>query len=143
MRKNTPFQRELNKGSTYGTAEQGLTVREISPNWSKRLFSGRGLPFPLSPKWVKWYFELDSPSKCVIGEAYGYSSSYENTCKVCNRLGWSFGASFLLRSSIRLAKDAREFAVHWNKEHASFKSSESAVQCLSDIRQSSNKRNSN
>lgn len=127
MRIKTLLRPEQNRGSTCYTTEQAHPLQEISPKWSERLFSGRGLPFPLSPKWVKWYFELDSPSKCVIGEAYGYSSSYENTCKVCDRLGWSFGASFLLRSSVRLAKDANEFTVHWNKKHASSKPGESAA----------------
>ena len=26
----------------------------------------------------------DSPSKCVVGEAYGYTSSYEGECKDCS-----------------------------------------------------------
>lgn len=44
-------------------------LNEISPGWAKRLVH-QNLPFSLSFTWFKWYFELDSPSKCVVGEAY-------------------------------------------------------------------------
>ena len=57
-----------------------------------------GFPFPLSLAWWRLYFTLDSPSKCIVGEAHGFSSHYENECVECDRLGWEFGHSFLIRS---------------------------------------------
>ena len=101
--------------------EKSLTLKEISPKWYERIFGNeKRLPFPLSPVWIKWYFELDSPSRCVIGEAHGYSSSYEQTCKECDRLGWNFGKSFFLRSRSRLEDNVNEFVHHWNTKHLSW-----------------------
>lgn len=118
MRVNTTLQREVDQTDKQPVTEKSLTLKDISPKWFERLFSKKmNLPFPLSPMWFKWYFELDSPAKCVIGEAHGYTSSYELTCKECNRLGWSFGKSFILRSRPRLENDLRDFVYHWNKTH--------------------------
>jgi hypothetical protein len=118
MKVNTTVQREVDKAINHPGTDESLTLKDISPKWFERLFGkDRRLPVPLSPIWIRWYFELDSPSKCVIGEAHGYSSSYEQTCKECDRLGWSFGKSFMLRSRKRLEDDVNEFVHHWNTEH--------------------------
>jgi hypothetical protein len=110
MRVDTSLQQEV---------DRPLTLKEISPKWFERLYGKRKrLPFPLTPVWLKWYFELDSPAKCVIGEAHGYSSSYEQTCNECDRLGWSFGKSFFLRSHARLENDVNQFVFHWNTNHS-------------------------
>ena len=115
---NTTVQRETHESEKPSVTEKTLTLKEISPKWFERLFGReKKLPFPLSPVWLKWYFELDSPARCVIGEAYGYTSSYEETCKECDRLGWRFGKSFFLRSRRRLEKDVNEFVLHWNTTH--------------------------
>ena len=47
---------------------------DIAPKWAKRLEEEKKLPFPLSIRWFKWYFELDIPSRCIVGEANGSSS---------------------------------------------------------------------
>jgi len=115
---NTTVTQEIDKADNRSVTEKSLTLKDISPKWFERLFGKeRGFPFPLSPVWLKWYFELDSPAKCVIGEAHGYSSSYEQTCKECDRLGWRFGKSFFLRSRRRLEDDVNEFVHHWNTNH--------------------------
>jgi hypothetical protein len=93
-----------------------FTLNDIAPRWSKRL-EQKKMPFPLSLTWLKWYFELDSPSKCIVGEAYGYSASYEKRCKECDTLGWQFGHSFLMRSRSGLQRDVKVFVEHWNKKH--------------------------
>ena len=93
-----------------------FTLNDIAPRWSKRL-EQKKLPFPLSLTWLKWYFELDSPSKCIVGEAYGYSASYEKECKECDILGWQFGHSFLMRSRSGLQRDVKIFVEHWNEKH--------------------------
>lgn len=94
-----------------------LTLKEIAPNWAKRLEEGNKLPFPFSLTWLKWYYELDHPSKCVIGEAHGYRPAYQKECKECDRLGWEFGDSFLLRSRLRLQRNIEVFTGHWNQKH--------------------------
>lgn len=118
MRREAILQREVVNSNCSHMTKKPLTICDISPKWSERLLTGRKtIPIPLSLKWLRWYFELDSPAKCVIGEAYNYSSSYEYECKECNRLGWSFGKSFILRSRTRLENDVNQFVQHWNAKH--------------------------
>jgi len=94
-----------------------LVLNEIAPDWAKRLVQQK-LPFTLSFTWFKWYFELDSPSKCVVGEAYGYSSSYEGECGECSQFGWRFGDMFMTRSKVGIEDNIQMFVSHWNDEHA-------------------------
>jgi hypothetical protein len=102
-----------------GVILNSLRFSEIAPNWANKIkaLGQEGFPFPLSFKWWRWYFELDSPSKCIVGEAYGYSSEYENECKRCDRLGWEFGHSFLIRSTEDFKDNIEEFVTHWNEKH--------------------------
>ena len=118
MKANTTVQQGVDSADNPAVTEKYLKLKDISPGWFERLFGEKKkLPYPLSPVWFKWYFELDSPAKCIIGEAHGYSSSYEQTCKECDQLGWNFGKSFLLRSRTRLECDVNEFVDHWNAKH--------------------------
>ena len=50
-----------------------LTLEDISPTWASRLKKGN-LPVFMSSRWLQWRSELRKTSKCVVGEAYGYSS---------------------------------------------------------------------
>jgi hypothetical protein len=52
-----------------------------------------------------------------VGEAHGFSSHYEKECAECDRLGWEFGHSFLIRSMKSLDNNVDEFIVHWNDKH--------------------------
>jgi len=97
--------------------EKAITLSDIAPKWAKRLEKERNLPFPLSIRWFKWYFELDIPKRCIVGEANGSSSSYEKECKECNRIGWQFGHSFLMRSRSGFEKDVKTFLQHWSEKH--------------------------
>ena len=97
--------------------EDRITLSDIAPKWAKRLEEKKKLPFPLSLRWFKWYFELDIPSRCVVGEAHGFSSSYEKESQECNSLGWQFGRSFLMRSRSGLEGDVHMFLQHWNEKH--------------------------
>jgi hypothetical protein len=99
--------------------EKTITLDDVAPKWAKRLAEEKNLPFPLSLKWFKWYFELDIPKRCVVGEAHGFSSSYEKECEECNRLGWQFGHSFIMRSRSGLDIDVRNFIQHWKDRHLS------------------------
>ena len=48
-----------------------LTLDTIAPIWAKRLEESELLPI-LSLRRLRLYLELDT-SKCVVGEAYGFS----------------------------------------------------------------------
>ena len=90
-------------------------LSDISPKWARRL--NQPLPFLLSLTWLQWYFEIKHASKCVVGEAYGFSSSYLKTCKECNRFCVKFMYSFMLHSSSNLDKIKQRFVRHWNDKH--------------------------
>ena len=64
-------------------------------------------------------FQLDSPAKCIIGEAHGYSSKYENECNICDSIGWEFGHFFLMRSRKDFMANVEKFVAHWNEKHIS------------------------
>jgi hypothetical protein len=106
----------IGKSALVDRLEKTITLGDIAPKWAKRL-DQKSLPFPLSFIWFKWYFELDIPSKCVVGEAHGFSSSYEKECRECNSLGWQCGSSFLMRSKSGLERDVHQFLQHWNQTH--------------------------
>jgi hypothetical protein len=75
----------------------------------------RTLPFPFSLTWLKWFYELDHPSKCVVGEAHGYRPTYQKVCNECDRLGWEFGGSFLSHSRQGIQRNVEAFLNHWNE----------------------------
>jgi hypothetical protein len=102
-----------------GVIQKSLKLVDIAPNWTDKIkaLQEEGFPFPLSLGWWKWYFGLDSPSKCIVGEAHGYSSQYEKECKKCDSLGWEFGHSFLMRSAKDFKYNIEEFVTHWNEKH--------------------------
>lgn len=95
-----------------------LRLNSISPDWSK-LLEKRKFPFPLSFTWFKWYFSLDSPKYCIVGEAYKHSSTYQYNCKPCEEVGWKFGHAFLMRSLGEMDIAIEMFENHWNKCHRS------------------------
>jgi hypothetical protein len=59
-----------------------LRLHAISPIWTKKLEESKLLPL-LSFRRLRLYLELKSTSKCVVGEACGFSSSYVSDCKRC------------------------------------------------------------
>jgi hypothetical protein len=62
-----------------------LTLDTISPIWAKRLKESKLLPL-LSLEQLRLYLELKDTSKCVVGEAYGFSSYYVSNCKLCSKV---------------------------------------------------------
>ena len=91
-----------------------LTLDTISPIWAKRLEESKLLPI-LSLKRLKLYLELKDTSKCVVGEAYGFSSSYESSCKRCSKMGWKFMFYFMIHSYSKLEETKNEFVKHWSE----------------------------
>lgn len=104
------------KGSEY---TKSLAIMNISPTWAERLLGeGKQLPFPFSFKWLKWLYEIYSPSRCIVGEAYGYSSPYESSCSECCRIGNRFALYLASRSREKLQENKQRFVRHWNEEHS-------------------------
>ena len=96
--------------------QETLTLSDISPNWAKRL--GEQLPVPMSITWLRWYFELKRASRCVVGEAHRYSSSYMYDCRECDEIGWRFMLYFTVHSCSKLEENKQRLVNHWNREHA-------------------------
>jgi hypothetical protein len=92
-----------------------LELKHISPVWDSRI--NQKWPRLFSKMWFKWYFELKRTSKCVVGEAYGYSSSYIHRCKECDDIGWKFMIYFTISSRRKLDLNKDRFVKHWNESH--------------------------
>lgn len=97
--------------------EYELGIEDISPIWSSRL-KGKW-PTLFSKTWFKWYFELKRTSKCVVGEAHGYSSFYIYSCKECDDIGWKFMFYYTINSRKKLELNKKRFVKHWNEVHLS------------------------
>ena len=97
--------------STYSleTQKQLLQQDIIYANWNHRLEEGKQLPSPTSLRWLKGIFGIHSPSNCVVGEGYGYSSSYiVNHSERC-RFGDKFFSYFIRRLIDKLQVNKFEF----------------------------------
>ena len=57
---------------TVDDLQKPLSFDSISPVWAERL-ERQQQPIPLSFKWLRWCLEMISFSKCVVGEAHGFS----------------------------------------------------------------------
>ena len=97
-------------------------IFDISPKWANRLLESKHLPFPLSFTWIKWLFEICSPSRCIVGEAYSYSSSYEKTCLDCCTIGNKFTIYLTRRSEHKVQENLQYFVKHWNGKHSNLTS---------------------
>ena len=93
-----------------------LTLDIISPIWAKRLEGSKLLPL-LSFRRLRLYLELKDTSKCVVGEANGFSSSYVSDCKRCSKIGWKFMFYFMIHSYSKLERIKKEFVKHWGEKH--------------------------
>ena len=60
-------------------------------------------------------------SKCVVGVAHGFSSSYAPSCQECGRIGSRFAFSFTSHSYPRLEEYKQRFVKHWNEKHQMIK----------------------
>ena len=93
-----------------------LTLDTISPTWAKRLEESKLLPL-LSLERLRLYLKLRDTSKCVVGEAYGFSSSYVSDCKRCSKIAWKFMFYFMIHSYSKLEGTKKEFVKHWGEKH--------------------------
>jgi len=100
--------------------QETLTLSDISPTWAKRLGEQQQqLPVPMSTTWLRWWFEITSASKCVVGEAHSLTSSYTTRCRECGKIGDKFSLYFTLNLCSKLEENKQSFVNHWNKEHRS------------------------
>jgi hypothetical protein len=57
------------------------------------------------------------PETCVVGEAYGFSSSYMGDCDRCTVFSQAFLRHFREGSHDALRKAGQHFVIHWNGSH--------------------------
>ncbi|MFL6346856.1 MAG: hypothetical protein ACJ72X_00990 [Nitrososphaeraceae archaeon] len=93
-----------------------LTLDTISHTWANKLEESKLLPI-LSLERLRLYLELKDTSKCVVGEAYGFSSSYVSSCKRCSTIAWKFMFYFMICSYSKLEGTKKEFVKHWGEKH--------------------------
>jgi hypothetical protein len=70
---------------------------------AKKLEESKLLPL-LSLRRLQLYLELKDTSKCVVAEAYGFSSSYISNCKRCSKIGWRFMFYFMIHSYSKIRR---------------------------------------
>lgn len=98
--------------------DKALNLNDISPKWAKRLErQQRYLPVPMSIAWLRWCFEITSAPKCIVGEAYGFTSRYTYGCRECGKIGDKFSIYFMLHSYSKLEANKQRFVKHWNEQH--------------------------
>jgi hypothetical protein len=105
-----------------------LTLEDIAPLWAARLGNERTFPTFMSSTWFKWCRELRCTSRCVVGEAYGYSSKYVYTCDECNGFGCKFMYYFTMNWHGKLERNKQRFLKHWSEKHTNWK--EASENCL-------------
>ena len=93
-----------------------LTLDTISPIWAKKLEQSKLLSL-FSLRRLQLYIELKRTSKCVVGEAYGFTSSYVYNCKGCSKISWKFMFYFMIHSYSKLEGTKNEFLKHWGEKH--------------------------
>jgi hypothetical protein len=69
----------------------------------------------------KLYPEINSYHNCVLGEAYGFESSYfhseSNRCQKCSNLSGNFSYYIRVYDKIKIAETIDNFTKHWNEKH--------------------------
>lgn len=96
---------------------QPLSLDHILPKWAMRLKEKGSSVFLISLTRLKWLFEIIHPKKCVVAEAYGFSSSYTNSCAECAIVGNRFSLYFTLYLHKKLGENQQRFVKHWNEKH--------------------------
>jgi hypothetical protein len=109
-----------------------LTLKDIAPLWAARLGYERKFPIFMSSTWLKWCRELKCTSRCIVGEAYGYSSKYVYTCDECNGFGCKFMYYFTLNWRSKLERNKQRFLKHWQEKHANWNETEVGESFTSD-----------
>src|SRR5919198_2729551 len=113
MKRNELIYDETNELSQ----QQPLSLSDISPTWAKRLEERELVPFLASLARLRWLSEIADPRKCVVGEAYGFSASYTDSCRQCTIMANKFSLYFAMCRNKKLEKIQQMFVKHWNEKH--------------------------
>ncbi len=101
----------------YECKQQHLSLSDISPMWAMRLKEKQSPLFLVSLTRLRWLSEIIHPKKCVVAEAYGFSSSYTDDCRICARFGNKFSLYFAMHFPKKLEENQQRFIKHWNEKH--------------------------
>ncbi len=110
-------QERLQYHNQYHHPQQPLSLSDISPTWDIRLKEKQSHLFLTSLTRLRWLFEIIHPKKCVVAEAYGFSSSYTNNCAECARIGNRFSLYFAIYLPKKIEENQQRFVKHWNEKH--------------------------
>jgi hypothetical protein len=94
-----------------------LSLSDISPTWAIRLKEKQPPLFLISFTRLQWLSEITDAEKCVVGEAYGFSSSYTNSCRECTNIANKFSLYFVMNHPRKLKENRQRFVKHWNEKH--------------------------
>ena len=94
-----------------------LSLGDISPTWAVRLKEKRSSLFLLSLTRFRWLFQILHQKKCIVAEAYGFSSCYTNNCPQCARIANKFSLYFTMNLLKKLEENQNRFVKHWNEKH--------------------------
>jgi hypothetical protein len=102
-----------------------IGFKDISPQWFERLSKILDEDNKKENKDEivhKLYPEINSYEKCVVGEAYGYDSSYviegtKKRCQQCVALSGNFSYYLRLFDKQKIIETIDEFTKHWNEQH--------------------------
>jgi hypothetical protein len=84
--------------------QKALTLGDIAPTWHGRLLEQ--LP-RAGPRRILWHYQMALPETCVVGKAYGFSSSYMRDCDRCTVFSQAFLRHFRAGSHDALRKAGR------------------------------------
>jgi hypothetical protein len=103
-----------------------IGFKDISPQWFERLNiildEDNNKKENESDIIHKLYPEINSYEKCVVGEVYGYNSSYviegaKKRCQQCVALSGNFSYYFRRFDKQKIIETIDEFTKHWNEQH--------------------------
>ena len=102
-----------------------IGFKDISPQWFERLnkiLDEDNKKENEDEVIHKLYSEINSYEKCVVGDAYGYDSSYviegtKKRCQQCVTLSGNFSYYFRLFDKLKIIETIDEFTKHWNEQH--------------------------
>lgn len=110
-------QQQLQQMNLVEINKEQLELSHISPIWANRLKEKQSLTLLLSFKRLRWLYEIVNARRCVVAEAYGFSSSYTMDCRECARIGNKFSFYFAFCLSNKVNENQKRFVKHWKKKH--------------------------
>lgn len=112
---------EPNSRETHNEGTQ-FDFKQIVPQWYERISKLLYKNVDADEFLWKLYPEINSYQRCVVGEAYGYDSSYviadsKNRCQMCGELSGIFSFYIRLLDQKNMEMAIEKFITHWNEKH--------------------------